>query len=86
MKRDFEKAEISLKWASALAPNNTNLNNNLALIYEQMALNSLKANDKEKAKINLELAKSQIESALTNNQNSIFLENQKRITNLYTGL
>ncbi len=86
MKRDFEKAEISLKWASALAPNNANLKNNLALIYEQMALISLKANDKEKAKINLELAKAQIDSAVNASQNSIYLENQKRITNSFTGL
>lgn len=86
MKRDFEKAEISLKWASALAPNNPNLKNNLALIYEQIAINYLKTNEKEKAKINLELAKEQIESAINVTQNSIFFENQKRINVLYEKL
>lgn len=86
MKRDFEKAEISLKWASALAPNNPNLKNNLALIYEQIAISYLKTNDKTKARINLELAKLQIESAIDTDQNSIFLENQKRINNLYEKL
>lgn len=85
MKRDFEKAEISLKWATELAPTNPNLKNNLALIYEQMAILSLKANDKEKAKINLELAKSQIDSAVNTAQNTIFLENQKRISSLFAG-
>jgi tetratricopeptide (TPR) repeat protein len=86
MKRDFEKAEISLKWASALAPNNPNLKNNLALIYEQMALISLKTNDKAKAKINLELAKAQIDSAVSTIQSNVFLENQKRITNSFSAL
>lgn len=86
MKRDFEKAEISLKWASALAPNNANLKNNLALIYEQMAFQNLKVNDKAKAKINLELAKSQIDSAVSSSQNNVFLENQKRITNSFSAL
>ncbi len=84
MKRDFEKAEISLKWASALAPNNANLKNNLALIYEQMAFQNLKVNDKAKAKINLDLAKSQIDSAVSSSQNNVFLENQKRITNSFS--
>ena len=86
MKRDFEKAEISLKWASALAPNNANLKNNLALIYEQMAFQNLKVNDKAKAKINLELAKSQIDSAVSSSQNNVFLENRKRITNSFSAL
>lgn len=86
LKRDFEKAEISLKWASALAPTNANLKNNLALVYEQMALQNLKTNEKEKAKINLDLAKSQLESAINSNQNPVFLENQKRINGIYSSL
>ena len=84
IKKDFEKAEISLKWASALASNNANIKNNLALVYEQMALLNLKANEKEKAKINLELAKAQMEAAVNTSQNFIYLEKQKRINILYT--
>ncbi|HMV43971.1 MAG TPA: tetratricopeptide repeat protein [Leptospiraceae bacterium] len=86
MKRDFEKAEISLKWASALSPSNANLKNNLALIYEQMAIINLKTNEKEKAKVNLDLAKSQLESAISTNSNPVFLENQKRIVSLSNSL
>ena len=56
------------------------------MIYAQIAISYLKANDKAKAKINLELAKLQIESAIDTNQNTIFLENQKRINNLYEKL
>lgn len=80
--RNFEKAEISLKWAMTLAPNNPFLNNNLALIYEGYAIDYLKTGDKEKAKINLDLANSQVQKAiqLDKSKSIIFQENQKRIS------
>ena len=42
----LEKAEMSLKWAITLSPNNHNLENNLGLIYEKLAIQSLKKSRK----------------------------------------
>lgn len=87
MQRDFEKSEISLKWALSISAKNPNLKNNLALVYEQMAADAIRtAKDKEKAKQFLEQARGELTEAIVISANPSYAENQKRITNTLNSL
>ena len=45
---EYEKAEVSLKWASELSPDNPDVMNNLGIIYEKIAVASEQADEKRK--------------------------------------
>ncbi|AVV80903.1 tetratricopeptide repeat protein [Leptospira santarosai] len=76
----IEKAEVSLKWANSLVPNNANVLNNLALVYEKASNQENKKGRFGNAKNFLNSAKEQIESALKlEPENSHFKDNLKRI-------
>lgn len=77
---NIEKAEVSLKWANSLVPNNANVLNNLALVYEKASNQENKKGKYGNAKNFLNSAKEQIESALKlEPENSHFKNNLKRI-------
>ncbi|TGK37821.1 tetratricopeptide repeat protein [Leptospira andrefontaineae] len=59
-----EKAEVSLKWAQSLVPNNPNVLNNLGLVYEKAGNQEAKRGNIKKALEQLRNAKEQLESAL----------------------
>lgn len=76
----IEKAEVSLKWANSLVPNNANVLNNLALVYEKASNQENKKGKYSNAKNYLNSAKEQIESALKlEPENSHFKDNLRRI-------
>ncbi|MDV6236156.1 tetratricopeptide repeat protein [Leptospira ellisii] len=76
----IEKAEVSLKWANSLVPNNANVLNNLALVYEKASNQETKKGKISNAKNYLNSAKEQIESALKlEPENSHFKDNLRRI-------
>ncbi|PJZ58513.1 hypothetical protein CH367_00175 [Leptospira barantonii] len=76
----IEKAEVSLKWANSLVPNNANVLNNLALVYEKASNQENKKGKLNSAKNYLNSAKEQIESALKlEPENSHFKDNLRRI-------
>lgn len=76
----IEKAEVSLKWANSLVPNNANVLNNLALVYEKASSQESKKGKFGNAKNFLNSAKEQIESALKlEPENPHFKDNLKRI-------
>ncbi|EJO69171.1 tetratricopeptide repeat protein [Leptospira kirschneri str. 200803703] len=77
---NIEKAEVSLKWANSLVPNNANVLNNLALVYEKASNQENKKGKYGNAKNFLNSAKEQIESALKlEPENSHFKDNLRRI-------
>ncbi|RHX92388.1 tetratricopeptide repeat protein [Leptospira stimsonii] len=76
----IEKAEVSLKWANSLVPNNANVLNNLALVYEKASNQENKKGKFSNAKNYLNSAKEQIESALKiEPENVHFKGNLRRI-------
>ncbi|XDD50044.1 tetratricopeptide repeat protein [Leptospira sp. WS92.C1] len=76
----IEKAEVSLKWANSLVPNNANILNNLALVYEKASNQENKKGKLSNAKNYLNSAKEQIESALRlDPENPHFKDNLRRI-------
>ena len=76
---DFEKAEISLKWAISLNSDNPFYHNNLALLYEKNAESLLKSGKKTEAKTMLLDAKKSIEQAIQLKEIEVMAETQKRI-------
>lgn len=59
-----EKAEVSLKWAQSLVPNNANVLNNLALVYEKGGNQEAKRGNVKKALDQFKSAREQIDAAL----------------------
>ncbi|EMY76809.1 tetratricopeptide repeat protein [Leptospira weilii serovar Ranarum str. ICFT] len=77
---NIEKAEVSLKWANSIVPNNASVLNNLALVYEKASNQENKKGRFGNAKNFLNSAKEQIESALKlEPENSHFKDNLRRI-------
>ena len=80
MQNDFEKAELTLKWAASLASNNPIIQNNLALVYEQISISLKQKNKIEEAKLKMNLASNEINQAIKNSNSQQIIENQKRIS------
>lgn len=76
--KDFEKAELTLKWANSLSSENPFIQNNLAILHEQVYL-SLLAKKNPAAKQKLIQAVDEINLAAKNSKDPSILENQKRI-------
>jgi Flp pilus assembly protein TadD len=75
---EFEKAELSMRWAISLDEKNPYFLNNLALILEQIYETEVKK-DKNKAIQNLLNAEKELEKALSIKQSPIFESNLQRI-------
>lgn len=78
LKGEFDKAELSMKWASSLDQTNPNFKNNLALIYEKIYDRDFKK-DKNKALESLKLAESELESAIQIKKKPVFETNLLRV-------
>jgi len=78
LKGDYEKAEMSIKWAISLQENSPYYHNNLSLLYEKMADASLKAGNKEQARGYLTDAEKSIQKALSLKSFPQMLETQKK--------
>ncbi|MDX1960378.1 MAG: tetratricopeptide repeat protein [Leptospiraceae bacterium] len=74
---DFDKAEISIKWAISLDEKNQDYKNNLAIVYEKKGDFLLKQKKEKEAKESFELAWKEIQSL--NSNNPIIASNQERI-------
>ncbi len=77
-RKDFEKAELTLKWANSLSPENPFVNNNLAILHEQIYLSLIQKKSPD-AKQKLNQALEEIDIAAKNSKEPSILENQKRI-------
>ncbi|MCB1178636.1 MAG: tetratricopeptide repeat protein [Leptospiraceae bacterium] len=79
LRGEFDKAELSLKWALSLDPLNPYYKNNLALLYEKISENELKEKKADRAKNYLEQAVVILEEAVNINPKPIFQKNLERI-------
>lgn len=81
--RYFDKAEMSLKWATSIEPNTASLWNNLGLVQESLYKQFAKLGKKTEADSYLNEAKQSLEKAMELDTNSeLIKENSKRIRSL----
>lgn len=85
LKGDYEKAEMSIKWAISLQENSPFYHNNLSLIHEKMAETSIKTGNKDQAKNFLLEAEKSIQKAISIRSLPQMLETQKRIQGSLAG-
>jgi tetratricopeptide (TPR) repeat protein len=78
LKADFDKAELSMKWALSLEPNHPNYKNNLAIIYEKKGDYFLNLKKIDLAKESWLLAKKELEEV--NSPNVTLKNNLDRIS------
>lgn len=77
---NYEKADLSLKWASALQKDSPSILNNLALVHEKMYLSLQKDNLQDKASFHLKEAKENIQKAVSlDAKNPTIAKNAQRI-------
>jgi Flp pilus assembly protein TadD len=76
---EFEKAELSLKWALSIKEDSPFLHNNLALVYEKSAEQLISKGKKEEAKSALLDAKKSIDRAISIKEHKTMAETKKRI-------
>ena len=81
-KKEYDKAEISLKWAESLNKTEPSILNNLALVHEQLAILYLNKNKVNDAKKFLDQAIEEIETASKIVNTPSIQENKKRINEL----
>ncbi|PJZ71257.1 hypothetical protein CH373_01745 [Leptospira perolatii] len=74
-----EKAEVSLKWAQSLVPENSAILNNLALVYEKAGNQEAKRGNTKKALEHYKNAKEQVDAALKIKSDERIQGNQRRI-------
>ncbi|XDD42016.1 tetratricopeptide repeat protein [Leptospira sp. WS60.C2] len=81
--KNYDKADMSLRWASSLNPNSAEIWNNLALVQESLFRVNKKLGKKSVANPYLEEAKTCIEkSSSLNGESNTIKENLKRISTL----
>ncbi len=76
IRKEWDKAEISLEWANSLDSNNPVYKNNLAIVYEKIAETQ---SSKEKKLEYLQKAKSKLTEAIQISSTMVFEQNLKRI-------
>ncbi|TGL54547.1 hypothetical protein EHQ59_06720 [Leptospira kemamanensis] len=81
--KNYDKADMSLRWASSINQNSAEIWNNLALVQESLYRTNKKLGKKSMANSYLEEAKTCIEKASSlNGESNTIKENSKRITSL----
>jgi tetratricopeptide (TPR) repeat protein len=81
-KREYDKAEMSLKWAESLNKTEPSILNNLALVHEQMAILSLNKSKTVDAKKFIDQALEEIETASKIMNTPSINDSKKRIYEL----
>lgn len=76
LRKEWDKAEIALEWASSLDRTNPTYKNNLAIVYEKLAE---KQNSKEKSLEYLQKAKDKLTEAIQTVSKPAYEQNLKRI-------